>query len=106
MTVYKAHQFLHSKLNLCSLKEIFKRLQGNIVIFITENVFMGLEFIFMLFFFSQGNLFIPFYFGALEGEGSVYKLISLHNPSLLENTWEENKQHIWEMVTQKHSQDL
>lgn len=87
MTVCKAHQFLYSKLSLGSLKEIFKCLQGNIVMFITENVFMGLEFISMLFFFSQGNLFIlPFYFGGLEGEGSVYKMISLDNPSLLEHT--------------------
>lgn len=56
--------------------------------------FIGLEFILVLFFFSQGSLFIPqFYFGGLEREGSVYKPISLDNPSLLEHTGEENRQH-------------
>lgn len=54
---------------------------------ITENVFIGLETISMFHFFSEDCLFIlPLYFGGLEGEGSVYKLISLDNPFLLEHT--------------------
>lgn len=46
--------------------------------FMSENAFIGLEIISMRFFFSQGCLFIlPFYFGGLEGKGSVYKLFHL-----------------------------
>lgn len=83
----KTYQLLHSKMSLGSLKEIFKCLQENIVMFIIENVFIELEVISMVFFFSQGFLFIvSFYFEGLEGEGSVYKLISLDNPFLLEHT--------------------
>lgn len=82
----KAHLFLHSKTSLGSLKAIFKFSQGNIVMFVTENVFIGLETISMFYFFSQDCLFIlPFYFVGLEGEGSVNKLISLDNPFLLEH---------------------
>lgn len=98
------HQFLQSKMSLGSLKVICKSLQGNIVMLITDCLFVGLlGFICMPCLFWQYSLIFNFLF---LGEGSVYKLISLDNPSLLEDNWEENKQYIREMATQQSRQDL
>lgn len=72
-------------MSLGSLKEICKCLQGNVVMLITENLFIGLlGFISMRCFFWQCSLF--FFSLTFWEEGSVYKLIPLDNPSLLEDT--------------------
>lgn len=81
-----AHQFVHSKMSLSCLKEIFRCLKGNVVMFITENVVTGLEFISCFSFSHKLSFYSSILFWRVGGGTSVCKLISLDDPFLLEDT--------------------